>query len=301
MSTQTIKPGDFIRVVRQPKGQTITTITGLRGWITHVSPKNVFSVFFGENRWMAVLVERGLIHGEIRTRIAQLADGDFLTIKPSALARKMRAKWQVEQPPKDPTVEKLIEQLASPRQQIRMARAAVALKQMMDAGSNPYLPATAVTLRSKLNYPVYSDFELAGHGQARRTIACQRRKLNLKEKAQLCWYNEAADRTCFWSGDQRVRALVQELDIDPFIRRFDGAVYRDEQRIFVSAPELRVAVIRELNRGRQILSIEGGKVQDGCHALSSHNEEPTHFFVTTARRRKLPAVAAEPFQNRVMA
>ena len=55
----------------------------------------------------------------------------------------------------------------------------------------------------------------------------------MAEKARLSWLNQASDRTSFWSGNKRVRALVQELDLDPLVRRFDGALYCEEKKFFV--------------------------------------------------------------------
>ena len=102
---------------------------------------------------------------------------------------------------------------------------------------------------SKFNFPTYEEFELAGHGHSKRFIACQERKLTVAEKARLSWLNQASDRTSFWSETSGYAPSCRRLPLDPLVRRFDGALYCEEKKFFVPARQLRVVVIREINRG----------------------------------------------------
>ncbi len=275
--------GTFIRVLRQPPGSHVRTVTGLCGWVSNVFPK--------EDKILAELVEIGLLRAEARASCQSLSPGDFKIVKPTRLLQQMLAKWEQEQKtPKDPVVEKIIAACTS------LADRYAAERQAMDkakAGkANPFLLRKALKRSSKMDYPTYREFEDAGYGFRLRGIACRPKKLSLKAKVELSWLNEASDTTSFWPGDPRVRALVQELDLDPYARRFDAALYRDEETIFVPAKRLRVAVIRALNQGRVVLTISNGRLENGEQLLAHDKDEVTHFFVTVARRRKLPAVAS---------
>ena len=272
--------GTFIRVVRQPADSHISTVTGLHGWISHTFPD--------DSSFLAMLVEERMLGGSNTTSEA-LLPGDFVVIKPNARLLKKFAEWEAKQnQPKDPQVEKLFCRLQADGK--RFAREAAAVEKAKAGKVNPYLLPNGLARDSKFNFPTYEEFELAGHGHSKRFIACQERKLTVAEKARLSWLNQASDRTSFWSGNKRVRALVQELDLDPLVRRFDGALYCEEKKFFVPARQLRVVVIREINRGRLILSISGGKLDGKAEELIAYGEEPTHFCITTARRRKLPAI-----------
>jgi hypothetical protein len=276
--------GTFIRVLRQPPNERIRTVSGLSGWIAAVFPE--------ENTILAELVEKRLTGGD-DTSCQSLKPGDFAIIKAGARLRKSFLVWEEKQRrSKDPETERSLSQLRSKRSLQKFSEESQALAKAKQGKANPFLPLKGLLRTSKLEYPTYREFEAAGHAGCLRSIAHQERKRSTAEKVTLAWLNEAADRASFWSGDTRVRALVQELDLDPYIRRFDGALYCDGQTFFVTARQLRVVVIEELNHGRSILKVEDGKLDGTDQVLVTGSEEPTHFFVTTAQRRKLPAIAS---------
>jgi hypothetical protein len=274
------KVGTFIRAMRQPVDSHIGTITGLRGWVSHTFPE--------ENSLIAVLIEERMLGG-LNATSESMKPGDYVVIKPNSSLLKKFAEWEDKQKqPKDPQVEALFSRVHAEAD--RFVKENEEVEKGKQGKVNPYLLPNGLARNSKFNFPTYQEFELAGHGQSKRFIASQERKLTIAEKVMLTWLNQASDRTSFWSGDKRIRALVQELDLDPLIRRFDGALYCGEKKFFVPARKVRVIVIREINRGRLILSIAGGKLDGKAEELTACGEEPTHFYITTARRRKLPAI-----------
>jgi hypothetical protein len=283
MKTTLPPTGSFIRVLRQPADAHIRTVTGLFGWVGKPFPQ--------EGKILAELVEISLIDSRHSTSCQSLSPGDFCITKPTPLLKKMLAEWEKKQrEPRDPVVEKVVAMAMSSADSYAAERKA--MEKAKAGKTNPFLLRKTITRSSKMDYPTYREFEDAGYGYRLRSIASRPKKLSFNAKVALSWLNEASDATSFWSGDPRVRALVQELDLDPYIRRFDQALYRKEESIFVPAKQLRVAVIRALNKSRVILNISNGRLDDQEPVLAHDDDEVTHFFIRVAQRRKLPAVAS---------
>jgi hypothetical protein len=293
MKAQSLPPvGTFIRVIRQPEGQHICTYTGLRGWVIRAAQN--------EDSCLVALVKSSFTRVKPGVTSTSVELGDFVVIKPTRQLQALAAEEfrKDAKNKQDPEFKAVLARTKAVME--RHTNAIKERKSYAEGKTNPYLPKTAITRSSRFHYPTYADFEKDGHGGAKRRIAAKE-KLTTEDCVHLAWCNEAEERCSFWSGDARVRALVQELDLDPYVGRFDTVLYRDEVTEFVTTRQLRVVVIRQLNRGRIILDIDGGKLDGYKEQVQLRERElPTHFFVTSARRRKLPAVPADAgaFLNR---
>ena len=142
--------------------------------------------------------------------VEALLQGDFVVIKPNALLLKKFAEWEAKQnQPKDPQVEKLFRGPSGRWEALRQDRPA-AVEKAKAGKVNPYLLPNGLARNSKFNFPAYEKSAGRTRTFGKRFIACQERKLTVAEKARLRSLNQASDRTSFWSGNKRVRALVQE-------------------------------------------------------------------------------------------
>ena len=156
---------------------------------------------------------------------------------------------------------------------------------------NPFIVKKRCSHFNKGNYACYRDLEENGAINAQRSAA-YKEVLTDEDRLTLFFVNQALETVSSWSGDVDVRNIVHELDLDPFISRFNTTVYYKETTQFVPREQLRVGVITQLNNRRVILDIHDGSLNKlGRESYPDLNEPVTHFFITTAQRRKLPAIA----------
>lgn len=280
----------FVRCLRQPSGKPIVTVTGFYGWISRI--------------WKAGKTDKGVVPSDsldvqlLREQSFRAQDcwqttllqGDFEIVPSTPELIKAYQDFKAKEQPPSPEVQKMLDSIHK-----NYDKYAKMEKRLNDAKAkrlNPFIPKSAITRNDKTGYPTYDDFERQGFGNKQRLLACKE-KLTLTDRVNLAFLREASDRCSFWSGQERVRHLVQELDLDPYVDKFNQALYDVEKYVAVEASQLRVFVITALNEGKVILDIDDAiaKYTPTEIVNCSRDETPTHFFVTVGKRKQLPAVA----------
>lgn len=273
METQT---PTFIRVLKQPaQYPSVRTATGLYGWLCSAvqidGTVDADLIGFHEN------VQ------DINVWSTVLTPGEYQIVKPT---RRLKQAYALHAMPRDKAATTVAKTDLSPK-----TVAKGQFEVLKASRENPFLIKTLHSKFDKGDYVCYTDMERNGTIKAQREAACKE-KLTDEDRLVLYFANQALDAVSSWSGDETVRALVHELDLDPFISKFNNAVYNKEARTCIPRNQLRVHIIQALNRGLLILDIHDGNLNKaGRESYPDSNEPVTHFFVTTAQRRKLPAIA----------
>ena len=139
------------------------------------------------------------------------------------------------------------------------------------------------------DYPAYAEYVKSGLDSERRAFTMAETPFHeYSEAEQLRWLelSHLQDMTTFWPDDAAVRALVTELDLDPYISQFCN-LYEDKQNIVFPVAELRKQVITLLNKGRIILDIDRLSDEDTC---ASYEQDAKFYSIHHGIRRKLPVV-----------
>lgn len=146
---------------------------------------------------------------------------------------------------------------------------------------------------NKSNYPAFRSAEVQKIVNERNGYAyCGKKysEFSLTELARWRQANEMIDRASFWIDDADVRALVRELDLDPFADNFNSALYIDKGWVFASRKDLRREAIRLWNKGAIITQIHGGENADTNWSEDKGPVAPG-FLIHYSIKRKLPVPA----------
>jgi len=140
----------------------------------------------------------------------------------------------------------------------------------------------------KSNFPAYHDPVVeAISAELMRYAYVGPSKCTLTERARWKQCLQATDMASFWSGEQEVRDVVKEFDLDPMTDGYEYALWRKCSNEYAKAGELRTLIIKLWNKGANIHKIIDMEDKDTCWA-SYKSSKPAGFLVYYGFRRKLP-------------
>jgi hypothetical protein len=265
-------PGSLVRIIRQPEGRVIGTLTGIYGFVLFTAPE--------EGRvYVCGYAERDREHSSCgMVAFADLAPcrdtgwAEFLTpLAAEKLARKS-----------DPVVDKIMAEMGSPDYRDKEAKDAAARETWAKENPNPFIPDRSIKRNDKGNYFAYHSDAAQKAENIRRGVACGTSRAP-GDMVTLERTNDFLDQASFWPDREIVRNLVRELDLDPYAGRFNRALYRPAPRQrAVPTSELRQAVIRLLNAGYVILDLTPVNEEDCCR------DDGEFWIIAAGKRKQLP-------------
>ena len=272
----------------------VSTCVGLFGYISNVWPED------GGKLTVRLLRHPTL---EDRSDIAAEKAGRFESSCYTALPGDLRrltdseslsrvAAFKLQQQAKDdrpsPAVTAIMERFASEegRRTMREDREAVEAENKR-IGQVFTLPG-AIKRGNKSNFPAFSDPTIQENSSELRGYAAAGPKnCTLEQRARWTQCLEATDSASFWSGQQEVRDLVRELDLDPMTDGHSSALWCRRGSVYAKVGDLRNAVIKLWNTGAVIHKIQDMDSEDSSWSTYKGGE-PNGFLIDFGFRRELP-------------
>ena len=139
----------------------------------------------------------------------------------------------------------------------------------------------------KSEFPAYRDPAVQAIDAVVMGYAARGPKgLTLDDRVRWKQALHARDGASFWSGRPEVRALVQELDLDPMTDGHEYALWKDAGSVYTPTAQLRRTAITLWNKGAAILRIQEATDPDTC--WRGKDGEAPGFHIQFAYRRRLP-------------
>ncbi len=114
------------------------------------------------------------------------------------------------------------------------------------------------------------------------------RDCTVTERARWRQANDTINCASFWSPDADVRALVKELDLDPFADGHETALYKGRGWLFATRADLRREAFKLWNKGAIIETINEAADPDTHFTPRNEGDRAPGFFLHFAYRRTLP-------------
>lgn len=276
------QPGDLVQAIKPPCTFPEASVAGLYGYVS-----NVYTEKDGSITYMVILYyEKDKSEytsynftGDALRPANSLHWGIFL--KPLAAAELVE-----QAKPEDPNdiSHKIMASEADPERKARNELDEAAIKELAEKTPHPFLSAEGIGRASKNRYRSLTTDEAQTIMDIPVRFGSSDRKLkDFTYEERLLWAraNGIIRQFSYWPDDKLVRNLVEELDLDPYIDKFNRTLYGKKSYVEIPRDKLRATVISLLNDNEIILSIDPLKDND----RKNKNDE---FCVGYTRRKKLP-------------
>jgi hypothetical protein len=267
----TYKPGDLVRVIRQPAGRIFRTMTGVYGYVLWVTPKDGTAYVCGH---ATKNPDRGSSDTVAFADLVPCTDkgwARFLApLAKEGLARKS-----------SPVVDKLMEEIGRDEYRRKEKAEDAARAKWAARNPDPFVMDRGIARNDKGNYFAYRSGVAQKAEELRRGIAGGTGR-SPKEMVTLQRANAFLDQASFWPDREIIRDLARELDLDPYAGQFNDALYLESKVRAVPTSELRKTVIRLLNAGHAILDFTPVNEENCCR------DDGEFWIITAGKRKRLP-------------
>lgn len=286
---QKFKVGDYILVIGFVDSPKICT--GLYGFIDSIGQKKGEPTTYLVQLLTKLDPDPELTQYDYRdtwTERVQATDIVPLT-DPEKLKAAETFKYLTQRPPRgprDPMLQKIMEQTMNPTKEELKKREKVAASVQIQEKEHPLPGHTKRGNKSK--FPAYGD-SISSERWYKVIHFAEKGPKNCTIEELALWkvLRENLEKCSFWSNHQECRDLVKELDLDPFKSSHEIALYQDKTNVYAPVGTLRVKAIELWNQNLEILQIQN--MGDESNYQGAHPKgEIKGFSITYAKRRQLP-------------